>query len=116
MRYDPLSVLRRSIHVWCVYACTGPSAEMPDLAVILNAHPDTLHERIRIRGAHSRWEREPGARIAEHRLYQQAANLLTEQGVPVLALDCTTTAPEIIAGTVAVKITELHTAKRETTS
>jgi dTMP kinase len=70
---------------------------VPDVAVILNAEHPMIAERLRARGAHSRFERQPGSSRSESDLYQQAAADLRGAGWPVMALDCTIRRPETIA-------------------
>jgi dTMP kinase len=83
-------------------------ADLPDLAVLVTAHPDVLAGRLARRGAHSRYERLPGAGAREHALYAEAATVLTRAGVRVLTLDSTTAGPDVLARTIAEAITDLH--------
>lgn len=66
-----------------------------------------IAERLRARGAHSRFERQPGGSRAESDLYHQAAAQLRSADWPVMALDCTIRRPETIAMTIAIPV--LHT-------
>lgn len=81
-------------------------ADMPDLAVILNAPADVIHERLTGRGAHSRYEREEGNTVRECALFQEASRFLMASGVRVLQLDATTAAPDQIAQQIVAAIKE----------
>lgn len=82
-------------------------AYVPDIAVILNAEHPVIAERLRVRGAHSRFERPPGSSRAESDLYHQTVAELRAAGWPVMAFDCTIRRPETIAWTIAIPV--LHT-------
>lgn len=81
-------------------------ADMPDLAVILNAPADIIEKRLTSRGAHSRYEREAGSTVRECALFQEAARFLMAGGVRVLQLDATTGQPADIAQRIVLKIKE----------
>jgi dTMP kinase len=87
------------------------AAELPDLAVFVTGHPDVLEDRLSARGAHSRYERQPGSSHVECGLFADAATFLTERGVDVLALDATATDPETLARIVAGEILALRSKK-----
>jgi len=80
---------------------------VPDIAVILNAEPAVIARRLRARGRHSRFERQPGSSQAESDLYKRAARELHAAGWPVMVLDCTTRRAETIAWTMTIPV--LHT-------
>jgi dTMP kinase len=80
---------------------------IPDLSVILTGNPDVIACRLHERGGHSRFEEQPGASHDEVRLYRRAVAELTDAGWPLLHLDATTNAPNIIARTIASQITTL---------
>lgn len=63
-------------------------AERPDLAVILDADPDVIAERLRDRGPHNRFQLTPGSSHTEVAYYRQAAETLTDAGFDVLRVDC----------------------------
>ncbi|MEV3873749.1 dTMP kinase [Streptomyces sp. NPDC049906] len=75
-------------------------ADMPDLAVVINAQPDVIEKRLTNRGAHSRYEREPGSSQRECVAFHEAARFLMAAGVRVLRLDASTEGPEEIARTI----------------
>jgi dTMP kinase len=78
--------------------------ERPDLAVILDADPDVIAERLRERGAHNRFQRLPGSSHAEVRYYRQAADRLMEAGFDVLRVDCSSRAPEATAALIRERL------------
>jgi dTMP kinase len=79
-------------------------ADMPDLAVILNARADVIEKRLTSRGAHSRYEQEPGSSERECAAFREAARFLMAAGVRVLQLDASADEPETIARTVVTAI------------
>lgn len=84
---------------------------VPDVAVLLNAEPETIARRLRARGAHSRFERQPDSSQAESDLYEQADIRLRAAGWPVMALECATLRPETIAQTIATPVLHTHIAR-----
>jgi dTMP kinase len=83
-------------------------APRPDLAVILRADPAVLTARLAARGAHTRFERTPGASEVESHLYQEAADQLQAAGWPLLLVDTTQTPPPELATTVATHVLTLQ--------
>ncbi|MCY0961931.1 dTMP kinase [Streptomyces sp. H27-H5] len=79
-------------------------ADMPDLAVVINARTDVVEKRLTERGAHSRYEREPGSSERECAMFREAARFLTSFGVRVLQLDASTAGPEDIARAIVAAI------------
>lgn len=108
-RYLPSSLVLQRLDgleldtIWQLNA----GAYVPDVAVLLNAEHSMIAERLRARGAHSRFERQSGSSRAESDLYHQAAAHLRSVGWPVMALDCTNRRPETIAMTIVTPV--LHT-------
>ncbi|MFF5668764.1 dTMP kinase [Streptomyces hygroscopicus] len=82
-------------------------ADMPDLAVVLNARADVIAQRLGERGAHSRYERESGNTERECALFREAARFLMASGVHVLQLDASTAGPEEVARTIVAAIKEM---------
>ncbi len=81
-------------------------ADMPDLAVILNARADVVEKRLTERGAHSRYEREPGSSERECAYFRSAARFLMSVGVRVLQIDASTASSEAIARTIVGAVRE----------
>jgi len=63
-------------------------ADRPDLAVILEADPEVISERLTGRGAHNRFQLTPGSSHAEVHFYRQATDRLIQAGFDVLRVDC----------------------------
>jgi dTMP kinase len=83
-------------------------AYVPDIAVLLNADHAVIANRLQVRGAQSRFERQPGSSRAESDLYHQTASALRAAGWPVMDLDCTTQRPENIAISIAISVLHTH--------
>jgi dTMP kinase len=83
------------------------AVDVPDLAVILTAHPAVTTRRIERRGAHSRFEAGIAASRAEADLYRDATARLTELGWPLLTIDTTRTPIEQVTAAIAGRITQL---------
>lgn len=81
-------------------------ADMPDLAVIINARTEVVTKRLGDRGAHSRYEREPGSTEQECALFREAARFLMAGGVHVLQLDASAEGPDEIARAIVAAIRE----------
>lgn len=109
-RYLPSSlVLQRMDAIsWDVIMQLNHDADQPALAVILNGSPAVIAARLAARGAHSRFEREPGSSLTESSLYQDTAARLAEAGWPVCAIDITTRSAEEAAMIVTSRILALH--------
>ena len=69
-------------------------ADRPDLAVILEADPDIIAERLTARGAHNRFQQAPGGSHAEAHFYRQATERLIQAGFDVLRVNCSKRPPE----------------------
>ena len=108
-RYLPSSLVLQGIDglesdtVW--HLNTG--IYVPDIAVLLNTDHHVIADRLRQRGAHSRFERQPEGSRTESDLYHRAAAELRIAGWPVIALDCTLRRPQAIAMMIAVPV--MHT-------
>jgi len=63
-------------------------ADRPDLAVILEADPEIIAERLTARGPHNRFQITPGSSHAEVHFYRQATERLVQDGFDVLRVDC----------------------------
>ncbi len=69
-------------------------ADRPDLAVILEADPGVISQRLRERGPHNRFQQAPGSSHAEAHFYRQATARLIQAGFDVLRVDCSQQPPE----------------------
>jgi dTMP kinase len=63
-------------------------ADRPDLAVILEADPEVIAERLAARAPHNRFQLTPGSSHAEAHFYRQATERLIQAGFDVLRVDC----------------------------
>ncbi len=63
-------------------------ADRPDLAVILEADPQVIAERLRDRGAHNRFQLTPASSHAESHFYRQATDRLIQAGFDVMRVEC----------------------------
>jgi dTMP kinase len=71
--------------------------DQPDLAVILEADPEVIAERLAERGAHNRFQLTPGSSRSEVDFYQQATERLIQAGFDVFRVDCNQRQPEQVA-------------------
>jgi dTMP kinase len=69
-------------------------ADRPDLAVILEADPEVISERLQERGPHNRFQLSPGSSYAETHFYRQATERLIQAGFDVLRADVNRRPPE----------------------
>jgi dTMP kinase len=69
-------------------------ADRPDLAVILDADPEVIAERLSDRGPHNRFQLAPGSSHAEAHFYRQATEHLIQAGFELLRVDCNRRPPE----------------------
>lgn len=72
-------------------------ADRPDLAVILDADPAVIAQRLDERGPHNRFQLRPGSAHAEVYFYKQATERLIQAGFDVLRVDCTQAAHLVAA-------------------
>jgi dTMP kinase len=72
-------------------------ADRPDLAVILEADPEVIAERLAERGAHNRFQLTPRSSYAEVHFYRQAIERLSHTGFDVFRVDCNQRQPEQVA-------------------
>lgn len=66
----------------------------PDIAVVLDAHPDVVTGRLTARGHRNRFQRVRSSSFLECHLYREATDELLVAGYPVLRLDCNQLTPE----------------------
>lgn len=69
-------------------------SDRPDLAVILEADPEVISERLHERGPHNRFQLSPGSSHAETHFYRQATERLIQAGFDVLRVDVNKRSPE----------------------
>ncbi len=81
--------------------------EQPDLAVILEADPAVIAERLSERGPHNRFQLAPGSSRAEVTYYRQATDTLIEAGFEVLRVDCSKRPPEQSAAVIRDRLAAL---------
>lgn len=82
-------------------------AEIPDLAVILEAAPDVVAARLEARGPHNRFQFTPGSSHTEATYYKDAKYRLLEAGFNVLTVDCTRRPAEQSAAIIATEVRAL---------
>jgi len=109
-RYLPASlVLQRMDGIsWGAIIQLNQGADRPALAVILNGSPAVIAARLAARGAHSRFERQPGSSQTESDLYTDTAARLSQAGWPVGTIDITTRSADQAAMIVTDRILALH--------
>jgi dTMP kinase len=76
-------------------------AVVPDLAVILTAHPGLIAERLHTRGITHRFHLDPTAPAREVELYAEAAAHLMSRNVKVLCLDTSDATPSDVVRRIA---------------
>jgi dTMP kinase len=103
-------VLQRMDDVsWDVIGQLNAGTEPPDVAVILNADPPVLRQRMELRGGtHSRFERAPDGPAIEHALYQDTAGRLRAEGWQICEIDTTNRTAASSAAIVAARILTMH--------
>jgi dTMP kinase len=69
-------------------------ADRPDLAVILEADPEAISERLQERGPHNRFQLSPGSSHAETYFHRQATERLIQAGFDVLRVEVSRRPPE----------------------
>ncbi|GAA5155860.1 dTMP kinase [Pseudonocardia eucalypti] len=72
-------------------------ARRTDLAVILEADPTVIAQRLDERGPHNRYQLQPGSSHAEIYFYEQATERLIQAGFDVLRVDCNRQAAHQVA-------------------
>jgi dTMP kinase len=82
-------------------------ADQPDLAVILEADPEVIAQRLHERGAHNRFQLSPGSSHSEVAFYRQATERLIQAGFTLLKLDCNQRPPEQSAALIRDRLTAL---------
>lgn len=87
-RYIPSGlVMQRFDGVDPAFLWLNAEADRPDLAVILEADPEVIAERLHERGPHNRFQLSSGSSHAEAHFYRQATERLIQVGFDVLRVD-----------------------------
>lgn len=84
-------------------------AERPDLAVILDADPDVIAQRLSERGPHNRFQLAPRSSHHEVEYYRQATETLAATGFDILRVDCSSRPPEQSAALIRNRLAALLT-------
>jgi dTMP kinase len=88
-------------------------AARPDLAVILEADPDVILERLNERGPRNRFQLLPGSSHAEVHFYRQATERLILAGFDVLRVDCNQQPSEQSAAVIRDRLTRFFAPSSE---
>lgn len=88
-------------------------ADRPDLAVILEADPAVIAQRLGERGPHNRFQLRPGSSHAEIYFYKQATERLIQAGFDVLRVDCKQRAAHHIASHILDRLTAFFASPKE---
>jgi dTMP kinase len=88
-------------------------ADRPDLAVILEADPTVIAQRLDERGPHNRFQLRPGSAHAEIHFYKQATERLIQAGFDVLRVDCNQQAAHHVAAHILDRLTTFFTPSKE---
>jgi dTMP kinase len=86
------------------------AADRPDLAVVLEADPVLIAERLADRGPHNRFQQAPSSSHAEAHFYRQACERLIQTGYDVLRLEVGHRAPDQIAAQIRDRLREFFAA------
>jgi dTMP kinase len=81
--------------------------KQPDLAVILEADPDVIAQRLNERGPHNRFQLAPGSSHRKVEYYRQATETLATAGFDVLRVDCSNRPAEQSAALIRDRLTAL---------
>lgn len=87
-------------------------ADRPDLAVILEADPDVIAQRLDERGPHNRFQLSPGSSHTEIYFYKQATEQLIQAGFDVLRVDCNQQAAQHVAAHVLDRLATFFAPRR----
>ena len=74
--------------------------DRPDLAVVLEADPHTIAQRLKQRGPLNRFQNTPGSSHAEVHFYRQSVERLIQAGFDVLRVETTRRPPDQVAAVV----------------
>jgi dTMP kinase len=87
-------------------------ADKPDLAVILDADPEVISQRLHERGAHNRFQRTMDSSRAEVGFYREATDHLIRAGFSVLMVDVNCRPPEQSAALICERLNSLLAMRR----
>jgi dTMP kinase len=87
-------------------------ADKPDLAVILDADPAVIAQRLDERGAHNRFQLAPDSSQAEVGFYREATERLMRAGWGVLVVDVNCRPPEQTAALICERLMALLAMRR----
>ncbi|MEU7021896.1 dTMP kinase [Streptomyces sp. NPDC046203] len=80
----------------------------PDLTVVVSGDPDVIEDRLKARGAHSRYERAEGSSRVECAYFAEATTFLRRKGHRVLDVDATRLPADEVARVIVAAITRLR--------
>lgn len=87
-------------------------AARPDLAVILEADPAVIAQRLEERGPHNRFQLRPGSSHAETYFYNQATERLLQASFDVLRVDCNQRVAHDVAAYILDRLTTFFAPQR----
>ena len=111
-RYIPSALVMQQLdgvdpdYLWRINA----KASRPDLAIILDADPLVVAERLRSKGPHNRLQRLPSSSQIEWHHYRQVSQRLRDAGWTVHRIDCTAITTRDIAQSIHERLRELEAA------
>lgn len=85
-------------------------ADRPDLAVILEADPEVIGQRLVERGPHNRFQLLPDISTSETAFYREATQRLVSAGYDVLNVNCSQRPPEQVAGLIRDRLLSVSVA------
>jgi dTMP kinase len=88
-------------------------ADKPDLAVILDADPEVISQRLHERGAHNRFQLSPDSSRAEVGFYREAAERLIRSGFSVMVVDVNCRPPEQVAALIRERLMTMLAIRRK---
>ena len=92
-------------YLWRINAKASP----PDLAVILDADPAVVSDRLRDRGPRNRLQKLPSLAHLEWHHYREVTHRLTNAGWTIQRIDCSATTVDEVAHIVRARLHELET-------
>lgn len=111
-RYIPSALVMQQLdgvdpdYLWRINA----KARRPDLAIILDADPLIVAERLRSKGPHNRLQRLPSSSQIEWHHYRQISQRLADSGWTVHRIDCTAITTRGITSSIHERLREMEAA------